>query len=65
MILPIFILLADTQDYNYRTLPNSTRDLGVLVNCPTRLKKPESRLKLLRSCSILQKVELIVSPLMA
>jgi len=65
MILPIFVLLVDTQVYNYRTLPNLVRDLGVLVNGSSRLKKFDSRLKLLRSCIILQKVELIVSPLMA
>ena len=65
MILPIFVLLVDTQVYNYRILPNPTRDLGVLVNYPTRLKKTDSRLNLLRSCIFLQTVELIVSPLMA
>lgn len=65
MILPIFVLLVDTQVYNYRILPNPTRDLGVLVNYPTRLKKTDSRLKLLGSCIFLQTVELIVSPLMA
>ena len=58
MILPIFVLLVDTQVYNYRTLPNLVKDLGVLVNYSTRLK-------LLRPCSILQIVELIVSPLSA
>lgn len=58
MILPIFILLTDTQAYNYRTLPNLVKDLGVLANDSTRLK-------LLRSCSILQIVDLIISPLSA
>ena len=58
MILPIFILLADTQAYNYRTLPNLVKDLGVLANYSTRLK-------ILRPCSILQIVNLIVFPLLA
>ena len=35
MILPIFILLADTQAYNYRTLPNLFLDMGVLDICLT------------------------------
>ena len=58
MILPTFILSVDIKLYNYRRLPNLVKDLGVLANYSTRLK-------ILRPCSILQIVELIVSPLMA
>ena len=58
MILPFFILSVDTKLYSYRTLPNLVKDLGVLANYSTRLK-------LLRPCSILQIVNLIVFPLSA
>ena len=58
MILPIFVLLVDTQVYNYRTLPNLVRDLGVLVNGSSRLKKFDSRLKLLDSCIFFRQLNL-------